>query len=76
MKTIEKWKQNNGEMDPDSKSQFPKSGNLLYSDVKRYKFMFIKSNLSEQIQAMNIDQQIQHQCVINSGNKCFENFKS
>ena len=37
VRMIEKWKQNNGESDPDLKSEFPRSGKLLYSDVWQHK---------------------------------------
>ena len=33
VKRTEKWKQNNGELEPDLKSEFPRSGKLLYFDV-------------------------------------------
>ena len=33
VKMIEKWEQNNGELEPDIKSEFLRSGNLLYFDV-------------------------------------------
>ena len=28
VKRIEKWKQNNGKLEPDLKSEFPRSGNI------------------------------------------------